>query len=162
MEQLPNDFLFAVHLEHPHLGRVSLGVAADDSVTVGQSLAAARVGEAPGNVRVVHTPDDPSLGIELHRLVAVRQIDDRVAVGQTDRGKRPVLGSAATKFGEVGLDFVHHRAVRPVFLDLERQQMRYEIIAVGQLARHTRLHVAIVSLRLEWHLDGDFTVLGDL
>ena len=162
MEQFPHDFLFAVHLEHAHLAGVSLGVTADDSVAVGQALTSARIGKATVDVRVVYAPDDLTLGIKLHRLVAVRQVDDRVAVGQTDRGERPILGSAATKFGEVGLDFVHHRAVRPVFLHLERQQMRHEIIAVGQFTSHPRLHMAVVGLRLERHLDGDFTVLGDL
>ena len=44
VEQLPNDFLFAVHLEHAHLAGVSLGVAADDSVAVGQALTSARIG----------------------------------------------------------------------------------------------------------------------
>ena len=92
VEQLPHDFLFSVHLENAHFGGVFLMITAYDRVAVVEALAAARIVEPAGNVRVVHAPNDLPFRVELHRLVAVREVDNRIAVGQPDRGERPVLG----------------------------------------------------------------------
>ena len=93
VEQLPHDFFFAIHLKNTHFGGVSLSVAANDGIAIGQPLTTARIGESASNVRVVHAPDDFAFRVKLHRLVAVREVDNCVTVDQANRGERPVLGS---------------------------------------------------------------------
>ena len=56
-------------------------ITAYDCVAVGEALAAARIVEPAGNVRVVHAPNDLPFGVELNRLVAVREIDNCTSGG---------------------------------------------------------------------------------
>ena len=102
IDVLPNDLLVASYFEHLGHFRLSLAITTDDRITVRQSLTAARIGESTVNVAVVDSPDNFAGFVELDGLVAVRQVDQRVAVLQTNGGEGPVLSRSPAEFSRSG------------------------------------------------------------
>ena len=140
----PYHFLIARHFEE--LYRTTLGmITGDNRVAVGQPLRAAGVIEQVlADVLVVNTPHDLTLPIHLNNAVAIGTADERVTIRKPNGSKRPIaLGAAAI----VGGKAAHHLAgVRFVFLHGKIQQMRRNIISIGQQPQHPRLHVEIFLL----------------
>ena len=78
---------------------------------------------------------------------AVGEVDDGIAVGDADCGKGP------TVFGLLGrFVFPNNFALRRVFSYYLVEELRYEVVAIGELARHPAFHVMIRVLALQ----GDF------
>ena len=143
-----------------HVGLL-LRVAANDRVSVGQALGAARICKATADVFVGHFPNNFAVGIELNGFVSVSQIHQGISVFESNRRERPVLGFASAEFFEIRIENFHDRSVGLVFFHGKSQEVRDDVVAVGKFARHSGLHVAVVGIGLKWDFDSDFSIGGD-
>ena len=92
----PNQLSLASQLEGLHASLRS--VACDDRVAVGKSLTTAWVCKwFLWKGLVAHFPNDLTFRIEFDTLVAVRKIDQRVAIRKPYRCEWPVLGCATSE-----------------------------------------------------------------
>ncbi len=90
--------------------------------------------------------------LPLVRQISVLPLSKRIAVNGQFFASRP------PKIRHVGRELFDNLSPRRVFLDLERQQMRDQIVAIGQFAGHPRLHVGVVGFRLQRKLQDDLAV----
>ena len=160
VEIFPNDFLVPGDLEK--LGHVSLSLAvtANQGVAIGQALSTARISKATINMRIINPPGNLARGVELHRLIPVGQVDQKVSPLELNGGEWPISRLASAQLLEIGPDRPHDCPVRFVLLDRKSEQVRDDIISVGKLACHPGLHVAVLCLWLERNGHRDRTVLA--
>ena len=120
-------------------------VTGDDRVPIGQSLRATGViKETFSQVLVGDAPENLPPGIDFNDAVSVGAGDQRVAVLESNRGKRPVpLRTAPIVGRKRPQDLARGRVV---FLDGEIEKMRSKVIPIGQHPQHPRLHVEILLL----------------
>ncbi|MEY3459394.1 MAG: hypothetical protein RL215_2551 [Planctomycetota bacterium] len=149
----PDDFAFRSDFDHRDTGVG--GMAPDDSISIGQSLAATGVAEEAIDIVVVDFPDDIAVLVQFHDFVAVSEGDEGVAVIESDGGEGPVFGRSAADGFEIGAEGVCDLASGSVFLDGEGEQVWDEEVAVAELAGHTGLHVRVVGFGLQWDFVGE-------
>ena len=150
----PDDLLVAAS-PPVSLTSSALGVVAgDDRVAVRQPLHAAGVVDRLAGQVVVASPARPSLpswSTSMTRLPE-RAADQRVAVVR----RIAVNGMCGVFTSQTTLPF------GVVLADDLVEQLRHEVVAVGELAGHARLQVVVLRLGLERHLDDDLARRGRL
>ena len=157
LDERPHDLLLVRDFDE-FGSAVADRVAADHGVAVGQPLRAAGiVQQRLVKVGVGEFPHDRALGVELNHHVAVGAVDQRVSVVKANRGERPRV---LRFFGRLRLP--HDVAIGRVLADDLVEQLRYEIVPVGQHARHARFHVVVGGLRLDRRLVHDRALGVDL
>lgn len=149
----PDDFAFRSDFDHGDTGVG--GVAADDGVSIGQSLAATGVAEESIDVGVVNFPDDFALLVQFNDFVSVCERHEGVTVIKADGGEGPVFSRSAADGFEVSAKSVNDAAVGSIFLDGEGEQMGYKEVTAAKLAGHAGLHVCIVGLGLQGNFVDD-------
>ena len=75
VKEFPDDFFVGGDFEDFDLLRIFLSVAADDGVAIGESLAAAGIGEAAADILISGAPSDLSFGVKFDGLIAIGEID---------------------------------------------------------------------------------------
>lgn len=153
----PDDFLVRRDFKNLDGVFVPLTIAGNDCISIGQSLNATCILNDPAHVFIVQFPDNLSLGTELDDPVTISAPNQSVAVFQSYRGERPMLGLGTTKMVRVGLQVGDDLSGGGVLLDRKTEQVRCQVISVGQFSGHSRLHMVVVGL-FGIHSDG----LGDL
>ena len=101
MKKFPNHFFVRGDLEDLDLVSILLAVAADDGVSVRESLPSARITEAVLDIFVVDQPGDAAIRSEFHGLVAMGQVDQGVSRRKKNCCERPVLCFTTTELRQV-------------------------------------------------------------
>ena len=116
----PHQFFVPIDLDQAHLVFLRM-MAGDDRVAIGKALNPASViDQAASQIRIVNLPNQFALGIDLYHQIFQGATNESIAIGEADRGKRPI--------GRLNLpnDFT----LGGIFADHFVQQLGHEVIAV--------------------------------